>query len=758
VAGLGLGLVMVLAAGGLVVEARAQVPGPEIFAKEPTTPLELWDAADYLVRTGQATAAAPYLRKFAAANPDDETLLQIRDRYGARSFLRLQDSPATRALAEPLVARLVEASHRHATRPDRISRAIAALTKSQEEQDYAVDRLREAGPYAVPPVVAELQKPALSADDRARIVRNLGRLDTTVVPPLIATLDAPDPGLAAVAADVLGRIGDARAVPALTALAAAGTDASDAARRAVGQLSGLPFDAQPKPPVRLLADEARKFHTHQVQFPGDPVVLWAWDDQAKAPVPRTVPKSEAEAHFGLKYARAALKNDQADLAARVVLTSLTLEKAVERAGFDKYPAVDPSNAFADAVAAGPAVLGEVLRGAIADGKTDLAAVAATALGRVTDASSLASEGTVNPLVEALSAPGRRTRFAAAKALVGLDPPRPFAGSSRVVPVLAQFLVSGPAPRAVVIDSNLARGGLIAGQLRELGLDPIVALTGEEGFRAASERADVELVLLDIHLTRGGWRLHDTLANLRSDARTAGLPVYAYGPLHFQPDLASLDERFPGVKLLVTPTTAQVLNEQLGVAGRPRPLSAAERAGYAREAAAMLARIASRPDSPFGPDLTAVEPALAAALNAPETAEAALVALGSVPLPDAQRGLADALIDPSKPAALRLTAAAQLARSARRFGALVAADQEVKLWEAFDRAGDPALKDALGAVVAALRPRAATAAAGLSPIAPAPAAAPGAGAPAPSAASPSPEAQPSPAETPNPNPPGTEAKP
>ena len=123
--------------------------------------------------------------------------------------------------------------------------------------------------------------------------------------------------------------------------------------------------------------------------------------------------------------------------------SLALEKAVERTGFDRFPAGDPSNTLSTAIAAGPAVLGDVLRRAIADGKTDLAAVAATALGKVTDASALAADGPVHPLVEALSAPGRRARFAAAKALVGLDPRRPFAGSSRVVPVLAQFLGQRP---------------------------------------------------------------------------------------------------------------------------------------------------------------------------------------------------------------------------------------------------------------------------------------------------------------------------
>ncbi|HKI20975.1 MAG TPA: hypothetical protein VKA15_23990, partial [Isosphaeraceae bacterium] len=62
---------------GLSPAAQAQVPGPELFAKEPRTPLELWEAADYLVRTGQAKKAVPYLDKFVKSQPDDATLIAV---------------------------------------------------------------------------------------------------------------------------------------------------------------------------------------------------------------------------------------------------------------------------------------------------------------------------------------------------------------------------------------------------------------------------------------------------------------------------------------------------------------------------------------------------------------------------------------------------------------------------------------------------------------------------------------------------------
>ncbi|HMB04454.1 MAG TPA: HEAT repeat domain-containing protein [Isosphaeraceae bacterium] len=684
--------------------ALGQVPGPEIFDKEPTTPLELWDAADYLVRTGQVAQAVPYLTKLVQGQPDDDTLLAIRDRYGARSILRLDDYPETRPLARALADRLAEAARRNATRPERIGRFVAALTKTTEEQEYAVDRLREAGPYAVPALIKALNAPALPAEGRVKIVRNLGRLDRGAVPPLIATLDSPDTRLAADAARALARIGDARAVPQLTCLAAQGDQVSPAraaARRAILSLTGRPFDAQPRSPVRVLTDEARRYHLHRIQFPGDSVIVWDWDETARAPAPRQVSKGEAEAIFGLKYAREALRLDPADVPAQVALLGLAIEKAVERVGFPAYPADDPANTFASALAAGPDVLGQVVRTAIADGKDDLAAAAVMALGRVTDREALATDRRVNPLVEALTAPSRRVQFAAARAIVALDPRKPFPGSSQVVPVLARFVTNQPAPRAVVIDGNANRGGQLAGFLKALGYDPMLAPTGDDGFRMAAESADVELIVIDCHLIQGDWRLVDTVSNLRADARTAGIPLYVVGPLNTRYKLIDLPRRDPGVKFLVTPTGPQILEQQLG--GRPSGLSDAERAGAAHEAAMLLALIAARPGNPFEPDLVRAEPALAIALGGPTTGLPASSALGDVPDLGAQRGLADVVLDPSRPAPLRRNASDQLARSIQRFGPLVTSDQEAQLFAALPQEGDPALRMGLASILGALHP-------------------------------------------------------
>jgi len=688
---------------GLMPSALAQAPGPELFAKEPRTPLELWDAVDYLLRTDQAKKAVPYLDKFMKSRLDDATWIAIRNRYGPESILRLNDDAATRPFAKPLVEAMVAAARKYATRPERIARFITELTGTAQEQDYAVRHLREAGPDAVPFLVDALSHPGLSAEDRRLMLHNIGRLDRSVVPPLIAVLDSPDPVVVADAARVLGMIGDKQAIPHLTFLAASATvppAVRTAAQAAIADLTGRPSAVQPRTSVQVLTAAAWSYHRHQVELTGDPVVIWVWDKGRKAPLPREVPRTQAEATIGLRLVKEALRLDPNDRDAQVAQLSLALEKAVERVGFTSFPAQDQAT-FTAATANGPFILGEVLKTAIADGKTDLAAAAAMALAQVTDRAALSGTGRPHPLVDALYAPGRRAQFAAAKALVTLSPTQPFPGSSRVVPTLARFVISQALPRAVVIDGNPNRGSHLAGFLANLGYDSELELTGNRGFRAAAESADVELLLISYDLFREGWGLNDTLANLRADARTAAIPVFIYGPLDVKIKRPNLEHDYPGIKFLVQPVDAGTLQRQLKVL--PVELSEVERAGYAREATVLLAQIARERRSPLAVDVTAAEPMLAVALGRAETAPNAATALSNIPDPDAQRNLAGLVLDPSRDPALRRQTAAQLVRSIRRFGRLVTAGQEARLVTALREETDPDVRNDLTMIVRTLGP-------------------------------------------------------
>ena len=253
---------------------------------------------------------------------------------------------------------------------------------------------------------------------------------------------------------------------------------------------------------------------------------------------------------------------------------------------------------------------------------------------------------------------------------------------------------------MVIDGNSNRGNQLAGSLKELGYETVLETSGDQGFRAAADSANVELVFVSHAQAHGAWNLIDILTNLKSDSRTARLPVYIYGPLKLEHDRSGLLESFPAARFLVQPASAPILERLLG--GRPARLTEADRTGYANEATALLARIAGQPKSPYFTDLKASEPSLTVALSQSDTSLAAASVLGVVPDKDAQQSLADVVLDPSRPAKLRSTSAAQLSRSIQNFGPLVSAEQEVQLAAEFQGETDAQFRAALGTVIAALR--------------------------------------------------------
>ena len=685
------------------VSALAQVPGPEIFAKPPTTPLELWDAIDYLVKTDQAPKAVPYIKTFLKNKPDDASLIKIRDAYGYGSMLRLQDYPSTRESAGVIVEMVIAATKRVVSDPARVKAAIGLLTGSAPEQKIGVERLEQVGADAVPPILEALKAADSKPEDHALILKNLGRLDLSAAPALIPVLEAKDEALAADIAGCLGRIGEPRAVPWLT-ITATSKDASAnlraAAAAAIERITRSPLGAQPKQPAKFLLDEARRYQTHAVPFTGTSVTVWSWNADAQNVVAQAVSPSEAEAIQGSKFAKAAVALDPSSDFAKAVLVGLDLEKAIERAGFAGFDPKDPASPYQEAIKSGPEIVALMLKQAIADGKSDLATYAAKAYGELAKADPSTS---IEPLVKALAAPGRRARFAAAKAIVELEPAEPFAGSSAVVPALAQFATAGPNPRAVVIDGNFANGSQLVAMFKSLGYDPMLGVSGHDGFRKAVETADVELVAIEVSMVGEGWRLHDTISNLRNDARTANLPIYLVGPLKSQQVLQSLNERFPGLKMIVSPLTPESLKEQMEIEGGVTPLPAEERLALAKEAVALLAKIAEDSYSPLHPDLKRIESTLAVALNVAATEESVSNILGRIPDPNAQRDLARLIIDPSHDLEQRLVAAGNLAKAIKKFGPMVDTRQESHLVEIYSSETDEKLKTALRGVIEALKP-------------------------------------------------------
>ena len=497
------------------------------------------------------------------SQPDDATLIEIRDRYGAGSILRLDDDPATRQYAQPLVDKLAAAARRHATQPERIARFVAALTRTTEEQDYAVARLREAGPYAVPFLVEALE--------RARHLRRgagLARPQHGPARPLggprpVAVLDSPDARLAADAATALGRIGDPRAVPFLTYPAAA----ADVARRRRTSRPSEAIAPADGPAVRRRSRTrpSQVLDRRRLELPPPPGRVPRRSgrrlDLGQGPEGPGAAAGAADRGRGDLRPAAGRRGPAARPADRDgpgrAGSAWRWRRPSSGSASRRSRPSDQADASPRPWRPGPTSWARSSK-AIADGKTDLAAAAATALGQVTDRGRSPATAVPIPLVEALSAPGRRLQFAAAKALVDLGPD----------PAVPRLEPGRPDPRPVrrptrarpgPWSSTATRPGAASSPAcsRTLGYEPVLELDRRPGLPGRRRDADVELILVSHDLVQGAWGLIDTLTNLQADARTAKLPVYVYGPLDLEVERPSLLTSFPGVKFLVQPVDAAI---------------------------------------------------------------------------------------------------------------------------------------------------------------------------------------------------------
>ena len=97
-----------------------------------------------------------------------------------------------------------------------------------------------------------------------------------------------------------------------------------------------------------------------------------------------------------------------------------------------------------------------------------------------------------PLIEALSHPNRRVRFAAARAIVKLQPEGTFAGASRLAEVLGYFAGSQGKRRVLAAHPRRAVAQTLGGLLADAGFEAESATTGAELIRRAVRSPDLEL--------------------------------------------------------------------------------------------------------------------------------------------------------------------------------------------------------------------------------------------------------------------------
>jgi len=161
--------------------------------------------------------------------------------------------------------------------------------------------------------------------------------------------------------------------------------------------------------------------------------------------------------------------DKQDVQTLYLAMALALE--AYQVGWNQPLPEGPGTTFNLALLSGPSAVSRVLALAMKQGHTPSALAALKALGQIGSRTLLHEQlDKHSSLIAALNYPDRRVQFAAATAILQLDPAKPFPGANRVISILTRALRGEGTQAAIVVDSSIPRGQTMAGVFHELGYE------------------------------------------------------------------------------------------------------------------------------------------------------------------------------------------------------------------------------------------------------------------------------------------------
>ncbi len=521
------------------------------FLTPPRTTPEFWEAMKFEMEVGRFDLAAGHLRNMLEKKPTPEELVQLHEKEGVVSFLRLRLMPKwfedrtkdkqAREDVESLIEQVIQAVRAKLTDPKRIALHIGNLYGPPEEAAFARIELVKSGSASIPYLLQELLR--REEVERGPILNILVELGPDTVRPLLAAFDSTDNILRENLIDVLRRRRDLyllrdkgiEVAPALWPLASP-LNKNETLRRKAREVLAAVYNVRnpdylPQPIVAL-TQEAERYYNHRVRF-SDPrkVALWRWDGKNVVEDSSFTP-TKAEEYLGLRYARMALQIDPTYLPAQLVMLNLLVEK-----GFQPPTPERPLGTLRPTVedlllTLNPDVLNAALELAMRDERTPIILSTIKALGKLGDVRTLKPETNGEPaLVRALQYGDRRVQMAAVDAILSIPGSASLQATARIVDILKtalapDALTATDKPRILAASSNENYLREVARTIEQTGAEAVFANSGRQAVKRLVSRADIDTVLLDA--TIANLDLTWVIAQLRSDRGLRRLPVFVAG--------------------------------------------------------------------------------------------------------------------------------------------------------------------------------------------------------------------------------------
>ncbi len=471
---------------------------------EKATPVDLLKDFIYYTRIDNYEVAAGYLRQLKDLNLKPVELVQLvegsdqKDRF-EQTVPRAMRKVELEELAGWLFKTYEQGKLERARDPEQIKANIALLSGTIRGRLLGSERLKMAGEYAMPQLLAaylDRNNPALSSQVRQVIVS----LGSHAVIPLVTALPKVSAEQQELVVNLVADVPYATSIPFLSDLAATSAvqPVKDACQRAIERLGGAPAGADVAGLYQSLAESYYQERKELTSFAGEDFqLLWSFDPGTGLLMSaiRTPVYHEAMA-MRLATRSLELRPDNPDALALWVSSNFSREIDTPAGYENPTYAKGRRDAMYYAVASGAGVGQRVLGRAISTNDTPLARRAIAAIEQTAGGSSLwADMAGQRPLLSALTYPNRRVQFDAALALAAAQPNTAFDGSERVVPILAGAIHESANMVAAVVAPDNETYQAVRGMLERMKFSVLAyGKTLDELAPAIAESPSIDLVV------------------------------------------------------------------------------------------------------------------------------------------------------------------------------------------------------------------------------------------------------------------------
>ncbi len=512
----------------------------DLFQFPPETPERLLEAATITHQLDRADDARKFLRKLLDQQPSEATWIALRLRVGAEPFLAFSGDNKLQPEGRELLQTVNAASKPKALSSTELQELIQKLaTKGDEAAVAAVTLVVNGNDSAIALFAADTSTPAGKIADqllsqhvremRHGLLNVLGKVDAGQRPRILQLLGSTaDPEIAPhllrwqfdPESDESTHVAASAAIFRLTQGSLEIATAKEASE----------FLAQRS--AAMLRSAADRFeHVREAA-----VVLEFIPQNRPAELLRTA----------TSYLTDAVALDASNQRASTLL--LVAECASTNSGLSEAPSAamgKPIGDLADAL---------VVSQDLGDAAAGIELLRALRLSDFSAVDAEVRELIGTALKTAVDSPDPRIRMLACD--IALNVAHVEVSSTAVQRTLKSSRAGSLKPEAVVVDSDDRSLRNLDVALENAGFAVALSQTGQDGFDAAVQQMNCELILVDAE--SGGWPLATTLANLRSDVRTRKVPIIVIGPERFAKRVERLGQIHPGVWFIPEPVGIESL--------------------------------------------------------------------------------------------------------------------------------------------------------------------------------------------------------